>query len=69
MQKNMKARLRESWLLAPSGRGGEFTQPSLYLFLQICVGKTEELAFIVKSCVTTLYRCRVQVVAQEMDRN
>ena len=36
MQEKMKARLRESRLLAPSGRGREFTQPSLRLFLHIC---------------------------------
>ena len=32
----MKARLRESRLLAPCGRWGELTQPSLCLFLHIC---------------------------------
>ena len=36
MQEKMKARLRESRLLAPSGRGRKFTQPSLRLFLHIC---------------------------------
>ena len=29
MKEKVKARLRKSRLLAPSGRGGEFTQPSL----------------------------------------
>ena len=37
MQEKVKARLRESRLLAPSGRGGgEFTEPSLRLFLHVC---------------------------------
>ena len=35
MQEKIKARLRKSRLLAPSGRGREFTQPSLHLFLHI----------------------------------
>ena len=34
MQEKMKARLRESRLLAPSCRWGESTQPSLWLFIQ-----------------------------------
>ena len=34
--KRMGPRLRESRLLAPSGRQREFTQPSLRLFLHIC---------------------------------
>ena len=32
----MKAGLRESHLLAPSDRGGDFTQPSLCLLSQFC---------------------------------
>ena len=37
MQEKVKARLRESRLLAPSGRArGEFTQPGVCLNLQIC---------------------------------
>ena len=36
MQENTKARLRESRLLAPSGYGVEFTQPSHRLFLHDC---------------------------------
>ena len=36
MQERMKARLRESRLLTPSGRVGEFTQPSRCLFLHVC---------------------------------
>ena len=35
-EKKMRARLRESRLLAPSGRGGYVTQPSICLFLHIC---------------------------------
>ena len=34
MQEKVKTRLRESRLLAPGG--GEFTQPSLRLFLHVC---------------------------------
>ena len=36
MQEKTKARLRESRLLATSGREGEFKQPSLRLSLHIC---------------------------------
>ena len=35
MQEKEKARLRESRLLAPFDRGGEFKQPSLHLFLHV----------------------------------
>ena len=36
MEEKAKARLRESRLLTASGHGGEFTQPSLRLFLHVC---------------------------------
>ena len=38
MQETTKDRLRESLLLDPSDRGGgEFTQPSLRIFLHVCM--------------------------------
>ena len=37
MQETMKARLRESRLLAPSGRWGEFTLPSRLVFVLSCM--------------------------------
>ena len=43
MKETVKARLRESRLLAPSGRGGgQSTQPSLRLFLHVCICKFTE---------------------------
>ena len=46
-QKKLKARLRESRLLAPSGRGGKLTQPKFCLFLHVC------MLFSIKSCYVT----------------
>ena len=44
MQEKVKARLRESRLLAA---GSEFTQPSFHQFLQFC---TESLTYFPKAC-------------------
>ena len=39
LQEKGMARLRESRILAPSGRRGEFTQPNVCLNLQSCIPK------------------------------
>ena len=49
MQEKVKARLSDSSLLAPSGRGGEFRQPSHRLFLHVGPVKNNEMTAVFSS--------------------